>query len=131
MTCASPRYLAGHGKPARPADLEGHRCLAFRVPSSGRLLPWRFLERRREVLRMPGDGVALDDGEALVAAALHGMGIVQVPDNMAAPELGAGRLVEVLTGFRPKPTPISVVYLSARGMTPRLRAFIDALGAAS
>jgi DNA-binding transcriptional LysR family regulator len=73
----------------------------------------------------------MNDGEALVAAAVEGMGLVQVPDYMALDELRDGRLVEVLRRFRPAPLPISVVYPSTRRMTPRLRALIEHLSATS
>lgn len=127
VVCASPRYLRAHGRPRRPGDLARHRCMAFRVPSSGRLLPWRFVDGKRAVEWVPEAAFVIDEGEALAAAAEAGAGMVQLPDNMVEDSLERGRLVEVLTTFRPPPTPISVVYLSSRGMTPRLRAFIDAL----
>jgi DNA-binding transcriptional LysR family regulator len=72
----------------------------------------------------------MDDGEALVAAAVEGMGLAQVPDNMVADDLARGRLVEVLATHRPPAVPVSVVFLSSRGMTPRLRALIEALATA-
>jgi DNA-binding transcriptional LysR family regulator len=68
-----------------------------------------------------------DDGEALVAAAAAAMGLVQVPDYMAADAIAAGGLVEVLKGFRPPPLPIALVYPSARRVTPRLKALLEVL----
>lgn len=130
IVVAAPRYLAARGTPARTADLAGHACMAFRVPSSGRVYPWQFREGLRAVRWSPEPAVLMDDGEALVAAAAEGMGLAQVPDYMAADELARGRLVEVLAQHRPPAVPVSIVYLSARGVTPRLRALIDALSAA-
>jgi len=128
IVCAAPAYLARCGTPRRPADLEGHSCLAFRIPSSGRLWTWHFRERGAIAEFEPRSGIAMDDGEALVAAAVAGMGLIHVPDYMAADALARRKLVEVLARYRPADVPISVVYLSARRVPPRLRAFLEALG---
>ena len=71
----------------------------------------------------------MNDGEGLVAACTEGMGLTQVPDYLATAEVGADRLRTVLGDFQPSPLPISVVYPSARRMTPRLRALLDVLAA--
>lgn len=69
----------------------------------------------------------INDGEGLVSAAAAGLGLVQVPDYMAADALEAGTLQEVLREFRPGPMPISIVFPTARHMPARLRALVDAL----
>lgn len=130
VTCASPGYLRRHGTPRVPAELGGHDCLLFRIPSSGRDWVWRFRSAGREVVVRPDSTLRLGDGEALVSAAVAGLGIVHVPDYMAAPDLSRGRLVEILTAFRPPPLPISVVYPRQREAPLRLRALIDILAAA-
>lgn len=127
VAVASPSYVAKHGTPSRPADLIKHVCMAFRVPSSGRIYPWQFRDGRRVLQFSPDARVAMDDGEGLVAAAVASIGLAQVPNYMAEDELAEGRLVEVLATYRPPPIPLSVVYLSSRAMTPRLRALIDVL----
>lgn len=127
LVIASPRYLRRSGAPQRPADVERHACLLFRNPSSGRLRPWQFRERRRAIEIAPPALHVFNDGEALVAAAAEGMGLAQVPDNMARSALRRGALVEVLAAYRPAPTPISLVYPSGRHVPPRLRVLIDLL----
>lgn len=127
LVVASPRYLRKAGAPQRPGDVERHACLLFRNPSSGRLRPWQFRDGRRAVEVVPPPLAVFNDGEALVAAAAEGMGIAQVPDNMARAALRGRALVEVLQGYRPKPTPISLVYPSGRHVPPRLRVLIDLL----
>ena len=126
VVCASPAYLAANGAPATPADLSGHTCLAFRLPSTGRPRPWQFRLGDRKEERMPESAIVMNDGEALVAATVQGMGLVQAPHYMVADELATGRVVEVLERFRPEPLPISLVYPSHRRVPPRVRALIDA-----
>ncbi len=127
VTCASPAYLRRHGAPRAPDELLAHACLLFRWPSTGRLRPLQYREGRRRVELEPPNRVVVDEGEALVAAAAAGLGITQVPDYIAEPELRAGALREVLAAHRPPATPIWLVHASARRPTPRLRALVDAL----
>ncbi|MGE3773376.1 MAG: LysR family transcriptional regulator [Gammaproteobacteria bacterium] len=127
LTCASPGYLARHGTPGKPEDLAQHRCLLFRLPSTGRDRPWQYRRGKRSVQWTPDDGVRLGDGESLLKLAAADLGVIQVPHYIAGPALRAGALVEVLQAYRPAPTPISLVYPSRRQMPPRVRAFADAL----
>ncbi len=129
IACASPAYLARHGRPTAPDLLGRHRCLVFRMPSTGRVRPWDFVVRGAPIAFTPASSATFNDGEALVAAAAADMGLIQVPDYMADDEMRAGRLVEVLKSSRPPPTPLSVVYASSRQVPPRLRAFLAVITA--
>ena len=126
VVCASPAYLAVKGTPATPTELSAHACLAYRLPSTGRARPWQFRAGDRNEERMSESAIVMNDGEALVAAATEGMGLVQAPHYMVAGELRAGKVVEVLERFRPTPLPISLVYPSHRRVPPRVRALIEA-----
>ena len=127
LACASPEYLRVRGVPRSPSDLASHDCLVFRLPSTGRPRPLQFRDARRRIDLSPETKVVLDDGEALVAAACAGLGIIQVPGYMVEDAFRSGRLREVLAKHRPPPTRISLVYPSARQPTPRLRALIEVL----
>ncbi len=124
---ASPGYLHAHGTPRRIEDLSGHATVVFRMPGSGRLRPWQLREGRRVVELHPAQRVQVNDGDGMVAAALLGLGLMQIPDYMVADELAAGRLVEVLADKRPPPMPISAVLPSARMVPPRVRLLLEAL----
>jgi LysR family transcriptional regulator for bpeEF and oprC len=127
LVCASPRYLSQHGEPKTPDALTTHQCVVFRMPRTGRDRPWQFRRGRRAIDFHPESRVRIDDGEALVHAALTDMGLVQVPDYMVVENIKRGRLVEVLKPFRPTPTPISIVYPSQRHVPPRVKALVAAL----
>jgi DNA-binding transcriptional LysR family regulator len=127
VVVASPRLLRTHGVPAHPAELASLPCMAFRMPTSGRLRPWEFVEGRKRSEWLPEAPVVMDDGEGLVAAAAEGLGLIQVPQYMAAAALRAGQLRTVLDDVAPSPLPISIVYPSARRVTPRLRALLEVL----
>lgn len=123
----APGYFARKGRPRKPADLEGHDCVLFQMPSSGRYRQWEFLLKRKPLVLHPPPVHIVNDGEGLVAAAGAGLGLVQVPDLIAEEAVKTGELEEVLPGYRPKPMPISVVFPTSRHMPARLRAFIDSL----
>lgn len=129
VTCASPDYLSRHGEPKHPSRLEAHHFVLYRLPRTGRERPIQFTVRGKAFDLQPISRLLADDGEAMVQAASLGAGLIQVPDFMAADELVQGRLVEVLTAFRPPPMPIHVVWPGNRLMPPRVRAFIDLLAA--
>lgn len=125
--CASPAHLERHGRPRGIADLESHRALLFRMPGSGRDRPWQFSVRGEVVsLQMKGH-MRLSDGDAMVQAAISGLGLVQVPDYYVEDALAAGELVELLPRLRPPAMPISAVYPSQRLLPPRVRVVIEAL----
>jgi len=126
-TCASPAYLRKHAAPRRPDELAAHRCLLFRLPSSGRDRVWRFREGKEEICVVPDSGFRLGEGEALVQAAMAGLGVIQVPHYMVEAEVRRGKLVEVLQKFRAPPFNISLVYPSQHHVPARVRVLVEAL----
>ena len=94
--CASPDYLRRHGRPQTPADLLDHNCLtlAYRVTP---LALWCFKGvNRNQPLAVRGS-LRTDDVDVMMAAALGGAGIVQMPSWLVADAVAAGQL-EVLFG---------------------------------
>jgi hypothetical protein len=79
----------------------------------------------------PTQGARFNDGEAIVQAALLGLGLAQVPDNIAADELAAGRLAEVLPQYRPPAMPIHAVMPAIRLVPARVRVPLDEWDAAT
>jgi LysR family transcriptional regulator, regulator for bpeEF and oprC len=69
----------------------------------------------------------VNHGDGMVAAALQGLGLMQIPDYMVADEVACGALLEVLAAQRPAPMPISAVLPSARLVPPRVRLLLDTL----
>jgi DNA-binding transcriptional LysR family regulator len=71
----------------------------------------------------------LSDGTAMAHAAMLGVGLAQVPDNMVHRELASGQLVEVLPQHRPPTMPIQAVTPGNRLIPSRVRVLLDALDA--
>jgi DNA-binding transcriptional LysR family regulator len=124
---AAPSYLAQRGKPRKPDDLEAHDGIAFRMPTTGRPRPWQLRRAGRTIELRPRGRLMIDEGEAVVRAAEAGAGIIQVPDYMAAAGIARGTLVALLPAHAPAPTPVAAVYVPARPVAPKVRAFVDLL----
>jgi DNA-binding transcriptional LysR family regulator len=68
-----------------------------------------------------------NDIEAVIEAAMAGVGVALVPVWMMGEEMMHSRLRQILQAWRPPRRPISVVYPSRRFLAPRTRAVIDFL----
>ncbi|WP_073213393.1 LysR family transcriptional regulator [Massilia sp. CF038] len=126
VTCASPAYLAQHGTPQHPDELErSHRTVNYLSAHSGRAIPLRFIlgEQRIEVTGTRSIGV--NESTAHVSAALAGMGLIQTFSYAVRAHLAAGALVAVLPDWQPAPYVFNVVYPPNRHLSQRLRVFID------
>jgi DNA-binding transcriptional LysR family regulator len=126
VCCAAPSYLAAHGTPRTPADLAQHACLSYEYAPARNL--WRFRDRqgRDQDVRTAGR-VHANNGQMLCALAVAGMGINFEPDFIVAPDVRAGKLVQLLPDFAPPSIPIHAVYPSRRHLSAKVRAFVDFL----
>jgi len=124
VVCASPAYIAAHGKPRGPEDLAQLETIGL---SQGLVdEPWLFgadKGKRHSVSVSPRLNV--NSAEVAIAAALDGWGFTRVLSYMVAPEVRAGSLKVVLTSFEPPRIPISLVYREGRKAAAKVRAFVE------
>lgn len=125
VLCASPSYVDQFGVPASPDDLRGHACIRFRYPSTGLLERWIF--DGTELDRELGSGPTFNDGEAVVLAAIAGMGLAQVPDYAASRAISSGQLVALLPDHQCIRGDIWLVRPSHRATPPRVQIFAEFL----
>jgi DNA-binding transcriptional LysR family regulator len=106
LLVASRAYLRRRGTPAQPQDLAQHDCLHYLRPGDAptwRLAPIDPAAGDGAKITVPVAGpFAASNSEALREAALAGLGIALLPDFSAQAALRAGKLVEVLPGWRPE-----------------------------
>jgi len=126
VTLAAPAYIERHGMPDDPQALDaGHRMVGFHSSATGGLLPLEFtIDGEPRDIALPAT-VTVNAAESYVAAARLGLGLIQIPRYHAEHALEKGELVEVLAGFPPSPTPVSLLYPRNRQLSPRVRVFID------
>ena len=94
---ASPAYLARHGRPDHPQDLTRHRCINYRLVSTGTIYAWEF-ESGGQALEVRAAGPLIFNEPALMLeCALDGVGIAYVLEHEVAPHVRNGSLVRVLS----------------------------------
>lgn len=126
VVVASPAYLAIHGAPQVPDDLNGHQCIRQRLPS-GKRYRWEFKKRQQEiVLDVPGF-LTMDNNQLMVNAACLGVGIAYVPEHEAWSQIAQRKLVMLLEDWCPPIAGLQLYFPVHRHMRPILRAFIDAV----
>lgn len=129
INVASPAYLARHGVPRTPADLERHRLVNYASPSNGRVAPWEWVEGdevKRVALRAR---VTVNSAEAYIACCLAGLGLIQIPAYDVNAHLRAGELVEVLPDHRAAPMPMTLLYPHRQHLSRRFQVFAEWLEA--
>lgn len=125
VTCASAAYLDSRGEPQNLAEIGEHRMVAYVASASGKPLPLVFdVAGRLENIRLPAS-IAVNNGEAYVAAGIAGFGIIQASEYLVSSPLRRGELREILPGHRPPSLPLHVLYPPGRQLSARLRVFVD------
>lgn len=123
-TVASPAYLAKHGVPTHPSDLDRHQLVANRY--LGEISDWRFGGTGMRVMRPAPGRFSCNNPADVQAAVLAGLGIAQSARGLFENELRSGQVVEVLADCIPDPLPIHALYSSVR-IPHRVRVFSDFL----
>ncbi|WP_197388036.1 LysR family transcriptional regulator CrgA [Ralstonia pseudosolanacearum] len=121
VICASPDYLARHGRPETPADLPAHRCLSHMVWNSRNA--WQLSGWDGTTTWRDDPAFSCNDGHGLRMAAIAGAGLLLQPEVLVAEDLASGRLVRVLQTYAPQPRPVHLVYRQDRRPLPKLTAF--------
>ncbi|MCB9689383.1 MAG: LysR family transcriptional regulator [Alphaproteobacteria bacterium] len=125
LTCAAPSYLAAHGVPASPHDLDHHVFVAFLSPRSGRPYDPDFTIDGELVAVPARHRVACNDSDTWLTAGLAGAGLLQVPlTRHVLGHLRDGRLVPVLERWPAGELPVSVLWPRQR-LPARVRVFVD------
>lgn len=125
VTVASPKYLKKAGTPNTLEDLMNHRAVNYYWGRTARVMPLSFnVDGETVEVKVPG-AISVNDTEAYLNSALHGLGIAQGARFLALPHLESGALIEVLTQWKPVPLPISVVYPHNRHLSATVRAFVE------
>jgi DNA-binding transcriptional LysR family regulator len=124
---AAPGYLQQHGVPAHPSELENthHRIVGFLWQRTGKPLAFD-MQRGGERVCVQGRYVlAVDDGNACLAAGLASLGVLWLPRYMADAHAARGELTPLFADWRFDAMPLYVVYPPNRHVSAKVRAFVD------
>lgn len=125
---AAPGYLAAHGEPLDPDELDRHSCIQFLLPSTGQPIPWSFRLGDADSDRTTqGKMVCSNDPGGCAVLAREGAGLLQTYRFMVDGDIRNGRLVEVLRPYAGRSRPFSLLYPQNRHMPGRLKALVTYL----
>ncbi|GGY50997.1 transcriptional regulator [Pseudoduganella albidiflava] len=120
-TVASPEYIRAHGAPSTPEELLGHEALMQGTEA------WYFMDGDKTITVRPQGRFKADNGAALVAAAVAGLGIGWLPDILIQEHLRTGALVAVMTRYPPPPAAAYVVRPPGQNPAKKIRILTELL----
>jgi LysR family transcriptional regulator, regulator for bpeEF and oprC len=126
ITCASPLYLARHGRPQALDELADHVLIGSIPSGSTQPRPWLFATDEPPPFELRFR-MTVNEAEAVMLAAARGVGITQTMDLLAARELVDGNLAIVLPEHTQPGPAFSIVHTPAAQRLARVRVFSDFL----
>jgi DNA-binding transcriptional LysR family regulator len=123
----SSSYFKSNPRPKTPRDLPSHRCVNYRHGAGGEVYRWEFEKGKKELSVAVNGPLIVDDVELLVRAALDGLGLAFMSEELAVQHLAKGTLVRVLEDWC-QPFPGFFLYYPSRRQQPAaLSALINTL----
>jgi DNA-binding transcriptional LysR family regulator len=121
--CASPSYLERYGRPHSLSELSRHNCLI------GSTDTWLLQQNGREFSQRVQGNWRCNSGQAVLDAALQGIGLCQLPDYYVLEHLNSGRLIPLLDAHQPPNTAVWALYPQQRHLSPKVRKLVEHLKA--
>jgi DNA-binding transcriptional LysR family regulator len=115
----------GRRPPRTPDDLASHNCIQYRLGTKGPLAKWHFEWKGKAREIAVAGRLTLNGADLAVRAALDGIGIAYVPEELAAPFLRTGQLTRALESWSAAIEGLFLFYPGRRQVPTALRAFID------
>lgn len=123
FTVAAPAYVARHGVPRHPRDLDPAHCLAYALRAGSDV--WRFRQGRKEEVVHPMGRLRVTNSEALLPVLLAGHALAALPEFMAAEYLRDGRLVALLADWQQPGGGLYFVSPTTRNRPAKVEAVAD------
>lgn len=125
VLCASPAYLQAHGIPLSMEDLHSHRSIVgFR---HGQPMAWRIGTDASADAFVSSGTYQFSDGDAVIDAAVAGLGICQMPISLIRSHLQSGALQLVLDDCSQQHVEIHALWPKTRHLRPKVRHVVDEL----
>ena len=118
---ASPEYIRAHGAPETPDEIAGHEALMQGTEG------WQFVDGDQIVMARPQGRFKADNGPALVAAAIAGLGIAYLPDDFTNEHVATGKLVPIMTRYPPPPAGAYVLRPAGQHPARKIRVLTELL----
>ena len=121
VVCAHPRLVERLGDPRQPADLASWPAVVFASHSR----QWQFQFNGRQVVQTVSPVITTNQIDAVLAAAVSGLGVARLFAYQAEQAIRDGHLQRLLIDYEPPPRPVQFIYPHNRLLSPRVRAFLD------
>lgn len=118
---ASPEYIKEHGAPDTPDELLRHQALMQGTET------WNFIDGDKRIAIHPQGRFKADNGAALAAAAIAGLGIAYLPDFLTETALASGALVPVMSRYSLPEAGIFIVRPPGRHPARKVRVLTELL----
>lgn len=118
---ASPDYIEAHGSPETPEELAAHQALMQGTEA------WQLMDGDKVITVRPQGRFKADNGTALAAAALAGLGIAWIPDALTQEHVASGALVPVMTRYPPPPAGVYVIRPPSQHPARKIRVLTELL----
>ncbi|NYT73776.1 LysR family transcriptional regulator [Halomonas sp. QX-2] len=126
VVVGSPDYFKRYSEPETPYDLTNHACVDIRHRPDGAIYAWEFAKDGKE-FTVKGQGqLVFNSTVHVLNAAVEGIGLAYVPEDLAEPYLADGRLRKVLTDWSPYFSGFHLYYPNRRQSSPAFSAFVEA-----
>jgi DNA-binding transcriptional LysR family regulator len=102
-------------------------CNNLRLPTNGGLYAWEFKKGEESLKARVSGQVTFNGVYQLLDAALDGFGLSYIPEDLVAPHIVAGRLVQVLEDWCPPFAGFHLYYPSRRQASPAFALLLEAL----
>ncbi|AZF10860.1 Transcriptional regulator, LysR family [Pseudomonas sp. R2-37-08W] len=118
---ASPGYIKAYGSPEKPEEIVAHQALMQSTEA------WQFMDGDKIVAIRPQGRFKADNGIALVAAAVAGLGVAYLPDCLTYDSVASGALVPIMTRYPPPPAGAYLVRPAGQHPAQKIRVFAQLL----
>jgi DNA-binding transcriptional LysR family regulator len=123
VTVAARNYLAQHGVPEHPAELDRHRIVFH--SGTGVAAIWDYAADGQHAAVRLSPALTVNTIQAALDAAAAGWGVTRVLSYQVGDMLARGALVEVLAGYEDREQPIHLLHSEGTRASAKIRAFID------
>jgi DNA-binding transcriptional LysR family regulator len=130
INCVSPAYITKYGIPLSLDDLHQHKLVDYVQTLGTKSSGFEYLIGNEPAYIDMPRRITVNNSEAYNAAALAGLGIVQVPRVGVAAQLQQGSLQQILAQYAIEPMPVTLLYAKRRNLSRRTRVFMDWLAEA-
>lgn len=125
VVVGSPDYFKRKPAPKTPYELTDHACVDIRHRPDGAIYAWEFEKDGKEFTVKGRGQLVFNSIVHVLNAAVDGLGLAYVPEELAEPYLADGRLRKVLTEWSPYFSGFHLYYPNRRQPSPAFSAFVD------